>query len=180
MRRTAVHTPNPRMETGMKRALLPLFVVGLLVAAAGCDTGGDDPVFEGDPGDTEDTDEGGYAVDDQPDAAVVITSPDAGATVGSPVELEFKAEGVELAAAGEPAVGEGHVHVLVDRGCAEAGEAIPGPDEDAEADGIFHLGDGSTTTELDLEPGEHELCAQLGDGAHQAFGATDEIQLTVE
>lgn len=167
----------------MKRALLPL-LVGLLVAAAGCGTGDDDPVLEGEAGDTEDTedtDEGDYAVEDQPDdAAVVIASPDAGATVSSPVELEFEAEGVELAAAGEPAAGEGHVHVLVDQGCPEPGEAIPGPDEDAEADGIFHLGDGSNATELDLEPGEHDLCAQLGDGAHQAFGATDEIQLTVE
>lgn len=164
----------------MRRALLPL-LVGLLVAAAGCDTGADDPVLEGDPADTESADDDGYAVEDQPDgAAVFVTSPDAGATVGSPVELEFEAEGVELAEAGEPAVGEGHVHVLVDRGCPELGEAIPGPDEEAEAEGIFHLGDGSSTTDLELDPGEHELCVQLGDGAHQAFGATDELQLTVE
>lgn len=163
----------------MRRALLPL-LVGLLVAATGCGTGGDDPVLEGDAGDTESADDDGYAVEEQPDAAVFVTSPDAGATVGSPVELEFEAEGIELAEAGEPAVGEGHVHVLVDQDCPELGETIPGPDEEAEAEGIFHLGDGSSATELELDPGEHELCAQLGDGAHRAFGGTDELQLTVE
>lgn len=163
----------------MNRVALPLLVVCLLMVAAGCG-GGDDPVMEGsDDGGGEATDD--YAVEDQPDdAAIVVASPDAGATVGSPVEIEFEVEGVELAEAGEPAAGEGHAHVLVDQGCPAPGDILPGPSDDAEADGIFHLGDGSSTIELDLEPGDHDLCAQLGDGAHRAFGATDEIQLTVE
>lgn len=167
----------------MTRALLPLLLGVLLAAAAGCGTGADDPTLQDGAADTGDSDGDGddYAVEGQPDdAAVFIASPDAGATVSSPVELEFDVEGVELAAAGDPAVGEGHGHVLVDQGCPETGEVIPGPGEDAEANGIFHLGDGSNATELELEPGEHELCAQLGDGAHRAFGATDQIQLTVE
>lgn len=169
----------------MNRAVLPLLVVCVLVVAAGCDgddpvmEGGDDGVMEGDDGGGEATDD--YAVEDQPDdAAIFVTSPDAGTTVESPVEIEFEVEGVELAEAGEPAAGEGHAHVLVDQGCPALGDTIPGPSDDAEADGIFHLGDGSSTIELDLESGDHELCAQLGDGAHQAFGATDELQLTVE
>lgn len=172
----------------MNRAVLPLLVVCLLVVAAGCG-GGDDPVMEGgddgvmDGGDGEGGGEAtdDYAVEDQPDdAAIFVASPDAGTTVESPVEIEFEVEGVELTAAGEPAIGEGHAHVLVDQGCPAPGDTLPGPSDDAEADGIFHLGDGSSTIELDLEPGDHDLCAQLGDGAHRAFGATDELQLTVE
>lgn len=166
-----------------RTALFPLLVCLLMVAAA-CDTGGDDPVMEGgdDAEDAEEDETGnGYAVQDQPDdAGIFFTSPDAGATVESPVEVEFEVEGVELAEAGEPATGEGHAHVLVDQGCPDPGETIPGPSDDAEADGIFHLGDGSSTIELDLEPGDHDLCAQLGDGAHRAFGATDELRLTVQ
>lgn len=165
----------------MKRAALPLLVVCLVVVAAACD-GGDDPVME-DGDDAEETEEtaDGYALEDQPDeAGIFVASPDAGATVESPVEIEFEAEGVELAEAGEPAAGEGHAHVLVDQGCPDPGDTMPGPSDDAEADGIYHLGDGSSTIELDLEPGDHDLCAQLGDGAHQAFGATDELRLTVE
>lgn len=155
----------------------PLLFAGLVLLAVACDggapgaDGGDDAVADG----------GDDAVAEQPgDAGVVFVSPEAAETVGSPVAVEFDVEGVELAEAGEPTVGEGHVHVLVDRGCVDDGEVIPGPSEDVEADGIFHFGDGSAEGELDLETGEHELCAQLGDGAHRAFGATDEIQIAVE
>lgn len=163
-----------------------LLIAGLLALTAGC---GDDPAMEApddgaeDVDDTEDADGGdsGYTVDSQPDeAAASFVAPEAGETVSSPVAFEFGVEGVELAEAGAATVGEAHVHVLVDRGCVDAGEAIPGPGEDAEAEGIFHFGDGSAAGELDLEPGERELCLQLADGAHQAFGATDEIIVTVE
>lgn len=161
-----------------------LLIAGLLALTAGC---GDDPAMEApddgaeDADDTADGDGDGYTLGDQPDeAAASFVVPEAGETVSSPVAFEFDVEGVKLAEAGDPTVGEAHVHVLVDRGCVDAGEAIPGPGEDAEADGIFHFGDGSAKGELDLEPGEHELCLQLADGAHQAFGATDEIIVTVE
>ncbi|WP_114594048.1 DUF4399 domain-containing protein [Euzebya pacifica] len=40
--------------------------------------------------------------------------------------------------------------------------------------------DGSTSAELELEPGEHTLCLQDGDGEHTALDLTDEITVTVE
>lgn len=163
----------------------------LLLSAMGCDEGHtEDPIAEEDLDEVEDdvgvTDEvdpdaPAYDPDDQPDdAGVAFTRPEAGETVSSPVELEFEVDGVELAEADDPVVGEGHVHVMVDRGCVEVGDTIPGPSDEAEDEGLIHLGDGADTAEVELDPGEHELCAQLGDGSHRAFGQTDEILITVE
>ncbi len=158
--------------------------VGASVALAGCadDDPDDDPADdeEEDPTDEEDDDEE-YDIADQPDdAAATFVSPDDGDTVRSPVEIVAEAEGVELVAVDEPAVGEGHLHVLVDRECFEEGEIAPGPSDEAEAEGIYHWGDGSSEGEIDLEPGEYDLCLQLADGVHRVFGETDEITITVE
>jgi hypothetical protein len=69
---------------------------------------------------------------------------------------------------------------MVDIGCVTDGEIIPGPGEEAEADGYYHLGDGSDSRDLGLEPGDYELCVQLADGFHIAFGETQTISVTVE
>lgn len=155
------------------RRLLSLMVVPLLALSA-CN-GVDDA-----PDDVDETDED-YSVEDQPDdAAASFVSPSDGDTVGTPVEVELAAEGVELAPAGAPAVGEGHFHVMVDIGCYGDGENIPGPSDEDEEEGRFHLGDGSDSRTLDLEPGTYELCVQLADGVHTAFGETETIEVTVE
>jgi hypothetical protein len=122
-----------------------------------------------------------YDVADQPeDAAASFVTPADGDTVSSPFEVEVAADGAEVVPAGEPAVGEAHLHVIVDAGCVEPLEVIPGPSDDATADGYNHFGDGSTGGELDLEPGTYELCTQLADGVHQAYGQTETITVTVE
>ncbi len=121
-----------------------------------------------------------YSVEDQPAAAASFVSPSDGDTVTSPFIVTLAADGVELEPAGIPAVGEGHLHVMVDIGCYATGESIPGPSEQDEAEGRFHLGDGSDSRQIDLEPGTYELCVQLGDGVHTAFGATETITITVE
>ncbi len=121
-----------------------------------------------------------YNVEDQPDAQASFVSPSDGDTVSGPFTVELAADGVELVPAGIPVVGEGHLHVMVDIGCYDSGEIIPGPSEDDEAEGRFHLGDGSDSREIDIEPGTYELCVQLGDGVHQAFGSTETITVTVE
>lgn len=172
---------------------LPL-LLALMLAVAAC--GGEDPSLApedididlDEPTDTEtdaetDTEpaEGDYDVSEQPaDAAATFTTPADGDTVSSPVAFEMTATGVEIVPADEPAVGEAHFHISVDAGCIPEGEPVPGPGEDAEAEGHFHFGDGSSEAELPLEPGSHELCLQLADGAHTAFGESDEITITVE
>jgi hypothetical protein len=92
----------------------------------------------------------------------------------------MEAEGVTIVPAGPAAVGEAHFHIMVDIGCVAGGEFIPGPSDDATAQGYRHFGTGVSAAELELEPGEYELCLQLADGVHQAFGATDTITITVE
>ncbi|MCU4750625.1 DUF4399 domain-containing protein [Natrialbaceae archaeon A-CW2] len=134
-----------------------------------------------DTDDTEDDDDEEYDIDDQPDdAAAMFVTPQDGDTVESPVQIEAEVEGVELVEVAEPAAGEAHLHVLVDRECFDDGEVAPGPSEEAEEDGIYHWGDGSSEGEIEMEPGERELCLQLADGAHRVFGETDEITITVE
>lgn len=131
----------------------------------------------GDEGDDAATGTGTEASGSAPSAegSVSFESPADGDTVSSPVTLEMVAEGVTV----EPAdagvnEGAGHLHAIVDSGCVPAGEAIP------KDDSHVHFGDGSTTAELELEPGEHTLCLQLADGDHVATDITDEITITVE
>lgn len=154
-------------------ALIGLGVVGL----SGCL--GDDAEPEPEP-EPEPEDE--YSIDEQPDdAAAMFVTPEDGATVSTPVQFEAEVEGIELAAAGDPVVGEGHLHLLVDGEPFETGDVIPGPAEQVEDEqGIYHWGNGQSEGEIDLEPGEYTVVLQIADGPHRAFGATDAIDITVE
>lgn len=168
--------------------LLLLLLAGLLMLAA-CADDADEGVVDADDAAEEDhadhdVAEDDYDLADQPaDAAASFVSPADGDTVASPFEVELAADGITLAPAGDPVVGEGHLHVIADvtgLGCYDDGEVIPGPSDAAEEEGIFHLGDGSDSREIELDPGTYELCVQLGDGPHRAFGATEVITVTVE
>jgi hypothetical protein len=165
----------------MRRTLPLLASLLLLLAACGDDAGTDagDAALDEEATATED-DGSEYDVAEQPDAAASFVSPEDGETVTGPVQVELAADGVDLVEAGGPAVGEGHLHVMADIGCVDDGEIIPGPSDEHEEEGYFHLGDGSAERELDLEPGTYELCVQLGDGTHVAFGDTETIEVTVE
>ncbi|MEE8603538.1 DUF4399 domain-containing protein [Euzebya tangerina] len=97
-----------------------------------------------------------------------------GDTVTSPVEVSFDVTDFEVEEAGEVVDGAGHMHVMVNTPCVTPGEVIPSDDAH------LHYGDGSTSTTLELEPGEYSLCLQAGDGAHTALDLTDEVSITVE
>lgn len=105
---------------------------------------------------------------------VSFAEPADGATVSSPVRVVMQSEEVTIEPAGEVQEGTGHFHVMVDVGCVEPGEVIPSDDDH------LHFGDGSSETSVELEPGEHTLCLQVGDGLHTALDATHEITITVE
>jgi hypothetical protein len=153
----------------MPRLFALLAAFALLLVACGDDAAVDEPV----------TDE--YSIEAQPDdAAAFFVSPEDGDTVSSPFTVEFGVENVTLTEVGAPAVGEGHLHVVADIGCYDTGEIIPGPSEEDEAEGRFHLGDGSDSRQIELEPGTYELCVQLADGVHTAYGQTATITVTVE
>lgn len=81
--------------------------------------------------------------------------------VTSPVEVGMKTEDL----------GDGHFHILVDTPCVEAGDVIPDDDEH------LHFEATETSAELELEPGKHDLCLQVGDGEHRALASADEGEL---
>jgi len=151
----------------MKRMTVLMGALALTLVACG-----------GDDGDA--TAPGEYSIENQPAASASFVSPSDGDTVTSPFTVVLAAEGVQLTPAGVPAVGEAHLHVMVDIGCYATGEFILGPSEQDEAAGRFHLGDGSDSRQIALEPGTYELCVQLADGVHMAFGSTQTITVTVE
>ena len=93
-------------------------------------------------------------------ARVFFITPADGDSVSSPVRIEFGIEGMAVVKAGENAPSSGHHHLLVNTGLPELGLPIP-----ADSNHI-HFGDGSTATELSLEPGEHTLQLLLGDHLH--------------
>jgi len=93
-------------------------------------------------------------------ARVFFISPADGDTVSNPVRIEFGIEGMSVVKAGDSRPNSGHHHLLIDTGLPALGAPVP-----ADANHI-HFGDGSTSTEIMLEPGQHTLCMLLGDHLH--------------
>lgn len=93
-------------------------------------------------------------------ATVFFITPGDGDTVPNPISIEFGIDGMSVVAAGVNAAHSGHHHLLVDTDPPAMGLPIP-----ADSNHI-HFGDGSTSTELTLAPGEHTLRLLLGDHAH--------------
>lgn len=112
---------------------------------------------------------------ENPDGEVSFVQPGDGDQVSSPVAIEAEAENFELRPAEEEESeqGVGHLHVIVDHGCLEPEYTIP------QEEGYHHLSEGETETEIDLEPGEHDLCLQASDDMHLAYDLTDEITIEV-
>ena len=110
------------------------------------------------------------------EGSLSFVSPEDGDEVSSPVEVEMEVENFELVSIDEadaPEQGRGHLHVIVDHGCIDPSYVIP------QEDGYNHLSEGGRTIELELEAGEHELCAQASDAIHNAYDLTDEITVEV-
>jgi hypothetical protein len=110
--------------------------------------------------------------DDAGDVAVSFSDSVDGAAVAGGVALALTAEG-NIEEAGAVHDRASHFHVIGDAGCEAAGEAVP---RDA---GHVRLGGGHSEGTIYLEPGTHELCRQVGDGAHVALDATDTVSVEV-
>jgi len=93
-------------------------------------------------------------------ASVYFITPEDGATVTNPVKIEFGITGMRLKPAGVDEPFSGHHHLLIDTQLPPLNQPIPADDNH------IHFGDGSTSTELTLEPGEHTLLMLLGDHLH--------------
>jgi hypothetical protein len=108
------------------------------------------------------------------DASVGFAVPSDSATLTSPsVQWRATADGVTIEEAGEVTDGAGHYHVIVDSDPVTPGETIPADDTH------IHYGTGQKDGVLELEPGEHTLHLQVGDGAHTAMALTDSVDVTV-
>lgn len=96
-----------------------------------------------------------------PDGArVFFITPADGDTVISPVRIEFGIEGMSIVPAGDATEHSGHHHLIVNAGLPATDMPIPA------SENYIHFGDGSTSTTLELEPGEHTLQLLLGDHLH--------------
>ncbi|WP_455208323.1 DUF4399 domain-containing protein [Kaarinaea lacus] len=113
-----------------------------------------------------------------PDGAkVYIISPADGATVSSPVKVQFGLEGMGVAPAGVDKEKTGHHHLLIDTDTPAADKPI------AKDDNHKHFGGGQTEVMLDLKPGKHTLQLMLGDKAHIPHSPaviSDKITITVQ
>jgi hypothetical protein len=97
-----------------------------------------------------------------PGAEVYIISPKDGATVHSPVPVQFGLKGMGVAPAGVKFENTGHHHLLIDSDApTDAAAPLPATDK------IVHFGKGQTETTLaTLTPGKHTLQLLLGDQNH--------------
>lgn len=110
-------------------------------------------------------------------ASVFFIMPEDGATVSSPVDIEFGIDRMSLVPAGVNEKFSGHHHLLIDTELPPLDRPIP-----ADSNHI-HFGDGSTSTQVELPPGEHTLLLLLGDHLHIPHDppvASQTITITVE
>ncbi len=111
------------------------------------------------------------------DARVYFITPDDGATVPSPVTVEFGSQAMAVVPAGDTTPDSGHHHVLIDTGLPDLNLPIPKDERHV------HFGDGSSATELELPPGEHTLQLLFGDFLHiphEPPVISERITITVE
>ena len=148
----------------------------LLVLFAACGGGSAEPAME--------------EADDDHDAETAEAADDGGSrvyfeglenhdTIPSLVMLNFAAENFTIEPVGDGAINEGagHYHIAIDGECLEPGIVIP------TAAPWIHFGDGSSSIEIEMEPGEHYLCLQIGDGEHRTLdeaGLSQYIMVHVE
>lgn len=153
---------NPRVHA-RPRTVLAATALSLLPLVAACGNGDDADAAKA------------PATAEQPagGATVTFTSPADGDRIAGSVDLQMVAEGVIIEEAGEVREGAGHLHVTTTGECVPEGQAIP-----KDADHV-HFGKGQLEDRLYLMAGTHELCLQVGDGAHVAQPITETLTVTV-
>ena len=93
-------------------------------------------------------------------ARVYIIAPLDGATVSSPVTVQFGLRGMGIAPAGVAIAGTGHHHLLIGVDLPPPGQPVPADEHH------LHFGKGQTETTVTLAPGSHRLQLLLADHLH--------------
>ncbi len=157
---------------------LAFLVAAAMLAGCGRDDGGDERgnTAPAEPREAAET----TAMPRSPaseNARLFFVTPSDGDTVTNPVRVEFGLEGMTVAKAGTDKPHSGHHHLIVDADLPDLNMPIPATDN------YIHFGDGSTSTEITLEPGRHTLRLLLGDHMHiphQPPVYSEQITITVE
>ena len=118
-------------------------------------------------------------------AKVYFINLEDGASVKSPLKIQFGLSGMGIAPAGVDAENTGHHHILLNR--PALGEGEDGADEfdyNLPADeNHIHYGKGQTEATLELAPGKHTLQMVFGDKDHIPHNppvVSEVITVTVE
>ncbi|MEM6511712.1 MAG: DUF4399 domain-containing protein [Pseudomonadota bacterium] len=162
----------------MKRLLLVL--TPLLLAACSSETP-PEPEMAAKPADMAEESAAGTgmppAIASPEGARVFFVNIADGDTVSSPFTVEFGLEGMTVTTAGDDTENSGHHHLIIDAPLPDLTMAVPSDNN------YRHFGDGSSSAELALEPGEHTLQLLLGDWLHRPHDPavySDVITITVE
>ena len=110
-------------------------------------------------------------------ASVFFIMPADGVTVSNPISIEFGIAGMDVVKAGNNQPHSGHHHLLIDTGLPDLGLPVPADEHHV------HFGDGSTSTEITLPPGDHTLQMLLGDHLHIPHNpplVSEQITISVE
>lgn len=110
-------------------------------------------------------------------ARVYFIAPADGAVVPGTFTVEFGLDGMAVVRAGDNTPDSGHHHVLIDTDLPDLALPIP-----ADANHV-HFGDGRSSTELTLPPGQHTLQLLFADYLHIPHDPpvySDRITITVE
>lgn len=110
-------------------------------------------------------------------ASVFFITPADGDTVSNPISIEFGINGMDVVKAGVEQQNSGHHHLMIDTDLPDFSLPIPADEHH------IHFGDGSTTTQITLLPGQHTLLLLLGDHLHIPHDpavVSEPITITVE
>jgi hypothetical protein len=111
-----------------------------------------------------------------PSSEVFFQSIEDGGSYSSPLEIVFGVRNFSIVPVEDPMVvrpGEGHYHLAVDVECAAAGEIIVQGNPS-----YIHFGTGTDRIEMQLDPGQHNLCLQVADGEHRVLDGPEHSALT--
>jgi hypothetical protein len=100
-----------------------------------------------------------------------------GASVKSPLKVQFGVDGIKLDTAGPIVAGSGHHHLLIDAEDSLAAGTVVKKDSTH-----LHFGKAQTETTVTLAPGKHKLTLQYADGIHRSYGGqlAKSINVTVK
>lgn len=137
-----------------------MFSMPLLILLVACAPAADEPAMEQAEPAADMTRDVTTDMTPAADVRVYFISPADGDTVSNPVVVTFGIDGMAVVPAGQDTPQSGHHHLIIDATLPNLSLPVPN-----DANNV-HFGDGSTSTELTLTPGEHTLQLLFADFLH--------------